>query len=214
MPLPQNLNQQQRAFLQKFYLNKLAPLLDEHWRRVVCWRSGSDNASLEVGEPPEGFQALPENSQKHLILTDFLFLSRNKEKKEAFYTCSIPEERVFWEAILAFYPLFLQSRYPNTESVAHEMLSIFEDETLKIRADAVENFQVLHYRFLKELAETEKSLLFFDFPVEVTAALFGVLYTALARAEKKEGVDEITDKYSFKKAEELKGWEDEWDKIK
>lgn len=182
---------------------------------MIGWRTGTSNKELEIlEEPKENFQKW--NQKKTTLWIDVFKLTKIKGKgNELNYVCVIPEHRIFWEIILAFYLLFFPETFPDSKSIGETLYDFFD--TCKVDPRGVKNFKVQHWKFIEELKEGKRELKFITNPIECFVALFSVVWGNSLDDDLKKN-EEIWNKevnnLIEKKTEELMEqgyqWEKEW----
>lgn len=182
----------------------------------MCWRAGIDPTELDVKPPPnEGFERI--NDKGDFVISDVFKLCKHMTKtgkKKIKYLCVIPEQRVFYEVILAFYTVFFPEIFPDSKSIADKILSTFD--RFKYSPEGVKNMEVQHYKYLLQLQKEEKYLQYLTHPVEVAIALFAVLWSSSANGETEEVRNKRLDELSIEREESYFAnlhWEEEWKKL-
>ena len=212
-----------RNFLRRFLIEEVNKLLESHWRQVIAWRTGTPKEIADIPhDPHEGF--IPWDGKRERIWTDVFAVTSKKpkeEKKKLHYLCLVPQHRVFWEIILAFYVLFFPETYPNEREVARSLLDFFVK--MKYSPEGVVNFKPQHYKFLHQLRDGERKLLYLENPIEIWVSLFCVIWAnANEKATQEEElwekqIEELVEKKCQEIEEDpenpIRKWEDEWKEL-
>lgn len=161
-------------FCKKVLLVNILQLLDAHWRKIFCWRTGTKENG--VPEPPEGFEK--SDGKTPIAFFDSFTEMKKIDPKEGGITiplvCVIPEHRAFWDAILSFYLIFFPEKYPDIGTLADEFLHNIKKFG---QGRNIQNFDPAHYLWLERLKKGETHLFFFKDPVAVYVAMYGVLWS-------------------------------------
>ena len=145
------LSNKRRYFLQNFFMSEIKPLLENYWEKVYELRVKDDS--------------WPKDAPLVDLFKPMQIIDKNTGEKTL--NCIMPLEpaRPFWDAFLAFYPLFKPDLFPSEGHVARMILD-FLPQTLK-----PVNLVPHTYIYLTQISQGLDSSNFWNYPIEFVPAI-------------------------------------------
>jgi hypothetical protein len=182
---------QKRDFLKRFLREKVKPLLDQHFDRVMEIRMSGEKKTCKEGLQLDYFQLFPK--------------FETEKTGQLFSRCLCCAPAPYWHATTAFYHLFFPEIWKEQGWVAADLLSYFQDYGMES-----ENFGKEHLEFLIGMRDGTVKNKFLTHPIEVCVALHALSFAQGEGEEREERMEKLTEE----KIEELKEWEKEWEDLK